>query len=37
MDINDSFPSNYLKARDLKGQTVLVTIAGVSVEDLMGD
>lgn len=34
MDINDSFPSNFLKARDLKGHSVDVTISDVSIEDI---
>jgi hypothetical protein len=35
--INDQYPSAYLKAADLKGRTVRVTIAGVSVEKIGDD
>jgi len=34
MNINETFPSKYLKSHDLKGQAVPVTIEGVSVEEL---
>ena len=34
MNINDSFPSNWLKAGDLKGRSVDVTISHVSEEDV---
>lgn len=37
MNINDAFPSNYLKAADLKGQTPTVTIADVRMEDIGDD
>lgn len=36
MDINDAFPSKYLKAGDLKGREVKVKVAGVTLEQ-MGD
>ena len=32
MDINQAFPSNYLRACDLQGRTVTVKIASVGVE-----
>ena len=32
MDINGAFPSKYLKASDLAGQTVTVTISDIVVE-----
>ena len=34
MDINNSFPSNYQKAADLKGQARQVVIADVAPEDM---
>src|SRR6185312_5132339 len=34
MNVNDIFPSNYLKASDLKGAQVRVTIANVQMEML---
>lgn len=34
MDINSLFPSNYLKAADLKGAARQVTIESVAVEDM---
>jgi len=34
MDINSVFPSKYLKAADLKGHEVLVTIDHVKIEDV---
>lgn len=34
MNINDSFPSNWLKAGDLKGRAVDVTISHVIEEDI---
>lgn len=36
MDINEAFPSAYLKAADLRGQTVTVTIADCKME-LLGE
>lgn len=36
MNINEAFPSNYLKAADLKGQTPTVTMSHV-VSEQMGD
>lgn len=33
-NINDAFPSNYLKASDLKGDEKIVTIAGVDFEEV---
>ena len=32
MDINSSFPSNYIKASDLGGRTVVVTISHIDME-----
>ena len=37
MKINDAFPSSYLKAADLNGKAVRVTIESVSVEKLGDD
>ena len=37
MNINDAFPSKYLKASDLKGQAVLVVIARVDEEEIGDD
>ena len=34
MRIGDAFPSNYLKAKDLKGQEVPLVIDSVTVEDI---
>lgn len=34
MNINDAFPSDYLKADDLKGANVTVTIDDVSLEEI---
>lgn len=34
MNINDAFPSDYLKADDLKGSNVTVTIESVSIEEI---
>jgi len=34
MDINSAFPSKWLKAADLKGKRVTVTISGVEMEDV---
>lgn len=34
MNINGAFPSNYLKAADLAGRRVLVTISHVAIEDI---
>ena len=34
MNINDAFPSNYLKASDLKGKAVVVTIRSVELEEV---
>jgi len=34
MNINESFPSKFLKASDLKGQTVAVTISHVGIEEV---
>lgn len=34
MNINEAFPSDYLKADDLKGANVTVTIADVSIEEI---
>lgn len=35
--MNEVFPSNYLKASDLNGKTVRVTIDGVRMEELGGE
>lgn len=37
MDINETFPSNYLRAADLKNSTVKVTMSHVSMEDIGDD
>ena len=37
MNINDAFPSNYIKANDLRGQAVLVQISDVVYEDIGSD
>jgi hypothetical protein len=37
MRVSDAFPSNYMKAADLKGQTVMLTVDNVTMEDLGGD
>ncbi len=37
MNINSAFPSNYIKASDLNGSAVLVTIADVKVEGVGRD
>jgi hypothetical protein len=37
MNINNVFPSNYLKAADLNGRAVLVTIDKVTIEKLGED
>ena len=37
MDINQAFPSKYLKASDLRGQAVDVTIGGVKLEKVGDD
>ena len=37
MNINDAFPSNYLKAADLKGKVITVTMANVAHEKLGDD
>ena len=37
MNINDVFPSNYLKASDLKGQAKKVTIEDVALEEFGQD
>ena len=37
MDINSAFPSKYLKAADLKGRRVMVTISAVEMEDIGDD
>ena len=34
MNINDAFPSNYLKASDLKGRSVAVVIDSISMEEI---
>ncbi len=34
MDLNDAFPSKYLKAGDLKGQPVTLTIKNVLMEEV---
>ncbi len=34
MNISDAFPSNYLKAADLQGRNVTVTIAGATIEEI---
>ena len=37
MNIQGAFPSQYLKAADLQGRRVTVTIADVKMEDIGGD
>ena len=37
MNINSVFPSKYLKAADLQGRDVMVTIERVTLEDLAGN
>lgn len=37
MDLAEVFPSNYIKAADLKGRAVAVVIAGASIEKLGED
>jgi len=37
MNINEAFPSNYLKATDLQGREVPVTISNVAMEKLGND
>lgn len=37
MNINGAFPSNYLKAADLQGRRVTVTIDKVVMEDIGGE
>lgn len=37
MNINDAFPSDYLKAADLKGRDVNLTVSGVAIEKLGDD
>ena len=37
MDINQAFPSKYLKASDLEGQRATVTISSATQEELGGD
>ena len=37
MNVNDAFPSNYLKASDLQGKLVKVKIQGCTVEDIGDD
>lgn len=37
MNIHDLFPSNYLKASDLQGQTVRVTIERCAIEQIDGE
>lgn len=37
MDINGAFPSNYLKAADLQGRRIAVTVREVAMEDIGGD
>lgn len=37
MNINDAFPSNYIKASDLKGGTPVVTMSHVASEQLGDD
>lgn len=34
MNINEAFPGSYLKAADLQGRRVLVTISHVTLEDI---
>lgn len=37
MRISDAFPSNFIKASDLRGQDVQVVISNVTMEDIGGD
>ena len=37
MNINEAFPSNYLKATDLQGREVALTISNVAMEKLGND
>lgn len=37
MNVDDIFPSKWLKAADLKGQRIKVVIANVQVEDIGGE
>ena len=37
MKISSAFPSEYLRASDLQGHTVTVTMSHVSMQDLNGD
>lgn len=37
MNVNDVFPSNYLKASDLQGRTIKVKIDSVNVEEMGKD
>lgn len=37
MNINEAFPSNFLKADDLQGREAKVTMARVNMEDIGGD
>lgn len=37
MNINSAFPSNYLKAADLQGRRIAVTIDRVVMEDIGGE
>lgn len=37
MKITDAFPSSYLKASDLNGRSVKVTVSGCELEDLDGE
>lgn len=34
MNVNDAFPSNYLKAADLNGRTIQVSIASAKIEEI---
>lgn len=37
MNINSAFPSSYVKACDLQGQPVTVTMREIAIEDVSGD
>ncbi len=37
MNINDTFPSNYLKATDLQGREIPVTISAVEIQTIGND
>lgn len=37
MNINDAFPSNYVKATDLKGKECTLTISRIAMEDIGGE